>query len=359
MSTQKQYDLAVVIGRFQPLHNGHERNIHIARELADNVLVLVGSAFQPRTPKNPFTYEERKSLIYNVFLKNTYQLNPAFNIQPLRDYLYEDTKWVAQVQQEIGNALIQNNLPNNAKVCIVGHDKDESTWYLRMFSIYSYYDTGSFVEDGENPINATQLRELMFEGNYTLLKGVVHPDTYKWLTTEFFNSDSYRIIKEEYDYIKAYKKAWSVAPFPPTFNTVDAVVLQGGHVLLVQRGDSPGKGLWALPGGFLNPNETCIDGMIRELREETCLKVPEPVLRGSVTHKQRFDHPDRSLRGRTITEAFLIELTDQKNGKLPRVKGDDDAVDAKWFPLSQIYNMSEQLFEDHHSIISMLTARAR
>jgi bifunctional NMN adenylyltransferase/nudix hydrolase len=80
--------------------------------------------------------------------------------------------------------------------------------------------------------------------------------------------------------IEKYKESWKAAPFPPTFVTVDAVVVQSGHVLLVKRKAMPGAGLWALPGGFLNQEETLLDGAIRELKEETKIKVPVPVLKG-------------------------------------------------------------------------------
>ena len=120
-----------------------------------------------------------------------------------------------------------------------------------------------------------------------------------------------------------------------------------GHVLMIKRKACPGMGLWALPGGFLNQNERILDGMIRELKEETGIKVPVPVLIGNIKGQQVFDDPNRSLRGRTITHAFFIELP---AGELPHIKGMDDAEKAKWIPLSFI--REEELFEDHYQILN-------
>ena len=153
-------------------------------------------------------------------------------------------------------------------------------------------------------------------------------------------------LRAEYQMIKKYKEAWKAAPFPPTFMTVDAVVVQSGHILLVKRGDMPGKGLWALPGGFLNQEETMLDGAIRELKEETKIKVPVPVLKGSIKGSKTFDAPNRSSRGRTITQAFFIDLG---VGDLPKVKGSDDAEKAFWVPFNKV--KQEKMFEDHFAII--------
>ena len=68
----------------------------------------------------------------------------------------------------------------------------------------------------------------------------------------FVNTPIYDYLKQEHDYILGYRRAWEAAPYPPTFVTTDAVVVQSGHILLIQRKAAPGKGLWALPGGFLN-----------------------------------------------------------------------------------------------------------
>jgi bifunctional NMN adenylyltransferase/nudix hydrolase len=87
--------------------------------------------------------------------------------------------------------------------------------------------------------------------------------------------------------------------------------------------------------------------MIRELREETGLKLPEKVLRGSIKSTKVFDHVDRSERGRIITVAFHITLI---NGEwdLPKVKGMDDAEKAQWVPLNKV--SPETMFEDHYDI---------
>jgi bifunctional NMN adenylyltransferase/nudix hydrolase len=112
----------------------------------------------------------------------------------------------------------------------------------------------------------------------------------------------------------------------------------------------PGKGLFAIPGGFINPGETLENAMIRELREETRIKIPEPVLRGSIIASEVFDDPNRSRRGRTITHAYLIHLKNEK--KLPHIKGSDDADKAIWVPIDALD--SSTLFEDHYRIIKKM-----
>jgi bifunctional NMN adenylyltransferase/nudix hydrolase len=107
-----------------------------------------------------------------------------------------------------------------------------------------------------------------------------------------------------------------------------------------------------MPGGFLNVGERIRDAVIRELREETGIKVPDKVLRGSIVAQDVFDDPNRSARGRTITHAFLIKLED---GPLPRIKGMDDADKAWWEPIANLKR--EDFFEDHLDIIISMLGR--
>lgn len=350
---QRNFDLSVVIGRFQPIHNGHLSTLLHALSIADDVLILIGSSFQPRTIKNPFTFDERKQMI-DSSLRSAGVDPMRYRIEPIRDFLYEDTKWAAQVVKKAADA----NAKKSSNVCIVGHDKDESTYYLKMFPQFEHVDPGMNLQYRNHAIDATQLRDLLFTKKTTFLKGAMPELAFNFIV-DFTEHAEFQTLVNEYVFINQYKKQWANSPYPPSFNTVDAVLIQGGHVLLIERKAAPGQGLLALPGGFVDPQETLEAAMLRELREETRVKIPEPILRSNIRHRQMFDHPSRSLRGRTFSEAFLIEVPLGPDGKLAPVKGGDDAASARWYTIQEALDLSERLFEDHHSIISTMVARAK
>jgi bifunctional NMN adenylyltransferase/nudix hydrolase len=175
----------------------------------------------------------------------------------------------------------------------------------------------------------------------------VPQSTYDFLS-QFKDSPEYEQIIREREFVENYRKQFASLPYPPIFSTADAIVIQSGHVLMIRRRAEPGRGLWALPGGYVNAltDKSVEAAAIRELREETMIKVPAPVLRGNIKDSRVFDAIDRSPRGRIITHAFKIVLPD---GELPRVKGNDDAEKARWVPIAEV--KSEECFEDHYEII--------
>jgi bifunctional NMN adenylyltransferase/nudix hydrolase len=351
-------DALVFIGRMAPFHIGHESVIKEALNQAKEVVVVVGSSFAARNLRTPFTFEERKAMIEATFpnetasIYNTFghvQQGPRLHIVPVSDYPYDDNKWVNAIQK-----IVDETVPDAKDVGLIGHSKDSTSYYLNIFPRWKNHVEVPNV-DG---INATDIRKNLLDEslgdivdrNHLIYKSMPHQSYGAMvdIISNLIHTGPWAVLHKEYEMVKKYKEAWKVAPFPPTFMTVDAVVVQSGHLLLVKRGDMPGKGLWALPGGFLNQDETMLDGAIRELKEETKIKVPIPVLKGSIKESKTFDAPNRSARGRTITQAFFIDLG---VGELPKVKGSDDAEKAFWVPLNEVAKQRDRFFEDHAFIV--------
>lgn len=341
---QKQFEAAVVIGRFQIPHEGHIKLFEKANEIANKLVIIVGSVGQPRTPKNPFSFEERKTMLESVIPEGT-----NYEILPVQDQKYNLQNWIVDIVNTVNSTLPPGWTDYPRKVALVGRKKDASTFYLNLFPQWTYFE-----QEEVKLINATDIREAIYRG-YSKYRRIVQQNVTpsigkildKWIETPSFAK-----LQTEFKFMEEYKKGWDNSPYPPMFITVDAIVIQSGHLLLVKRRSEPGKGLYALPGGFLKPNETLEEAAIRELKEETLLKLPELTLKRTITERRVYDDPDRSSRGRTVTHAFLFEL---QGHDLPKVKGADDAEKAVWKPLNEVYMMGEQLFEDHLDIILNIT----
>ena len=127
--------------------------------------------------------------------------------------------------------------------------------------------------------------------------------------------------------------------YPRPAVTADCVVMTNEpqpKVLLIQRGADPFKGAWAFPGGFMDMDETTEDCAIRELEEETGLKVT------AVDQIGAYSKVDRDPRGRTITVAYLAIIDSPE-----KVIGQDDAAKAEWFPITELPHLAF----DHYDIM--------
>ena len=335
------HDVAVLIGRFQPFHLGHLQLVQAALAKAKRLLLLLGSHQCAPDTRNPWSSAERQEMITAALPP---ELLDRVQFIPLRDHLYSDNLWITEVQQKVAEATEEGD-----RVVLMGHRKDGSGAYLEFFP---QWDRDGFVP--EEMLHATLVRQAYFLGEPAAVWGKDLPAGVQAWLLAYQQTGRYRWLAEEAAYIAQYRKLWSVAPYPPTFVTTDAVVIQSGHVLVVRRKVRPGQGLLALPGGYLKQEEFVVEGMLRELKEETGLKVPKPVLEGSITCSAVFDAPGRSARGRIITHAYLIQL---KPGPLPPVRGGDDAEKAFWMPLADVYAQEDAFFEDHLQIIQHLLTR--
>ena len=140
----------------------------------------------------------------------------------------------------------------------------------------------------------------------------------------------------------------------PIFSvTADLVVLtiRDGALaaLAVKRGSEPFAARWALPGGFVEPDETLAEAARRELEEETSVRVEEARLEQLAS----YGDPDRDPRGRVVSVAWLAVVA----------QGDDptagsDASEAQWRPVDELLRDTDMAF-DHHRILTDGVERAR
>ncbi|MCX5313985.1 NUDIX domain-containing protein [Streptomyces sp. NBC_00154] len=119
---------------------------------------------------------------------------------------------------------------------------------------------------------------------------------------------------------------YAFEPFAVTVDLAVFTVRDGRlHVLLVERGEDPYKGHWALPGGFVLPRESAEDAARRELAEETGL-TEATVSALHLAQLRTYSDPDRDPRMRVVSVAYTALIPD-----LPEPRGGGDAANARWW----------------------------
>jgi bifunctional NMN adenylyltransferase/nudix hydrolase len=317
-----QNTTGILIGRFQPLHTGHRELIRQAKSQCTNLVIIVGSANAARSIKNPYTYLEREAEI-ELFLDH--EDLAGVDIVPLNDYKYSNTQWISDVTTI---ATEQARYWQSKETILFGFAK-EGNDYLKWFPQYRFVNLTTPYE-----ICSTDIRTARFK---------------------IGGSNFEPEVIEDWNYFQNEKKLFADYPFPETlsFNCADALVECSGHVLLIQRARAPGRGTWALPGGFKNRTETFLDCAVRELQEETNIRVPEKVLRGSYMAQHLFDDPTRGNGIPRVTLCVHFKVQPNVDGSLPRANGADDAMECGWFPIREVMS-NMKLFDDHLSIISYM-----
>ncbi|HEY0045190.1 MAG TPA: NUDIX hydrolase [Flavobacterium sp.] len=130
------------------------------------------------------------------------------------------------------------------------------------------------------------------------------------------------------------------------FVTVDIVICKKigdvHQLLLIRRKNDPFKGSWALPGGFVDEGEDLDAAALRELQEETSIRI------SNVEQLRAYGKPDRDPRHHTVSVAFFAFVPDDTQAKAA-----DDAEDAHWFNINEL----PEIAFDHAEIISFAKAK--
>jgi bifunctional NMN adenylyltransferase/nudix hydrolase len=340
------FDAAVVVGRFQPLHDGHLALLQRALAIARHCVVVIGSAHQARTPRNPFTWSERAEMIR---LALAAEGRDRVRFLPVRDY-YDTARWARAVHARVEAMLAQAPSTGPApRVALVGHFGEAQNGWLSALPDWPVERV-----DCVDGVGGARILDALFgadpeaiEETLAALVDQVPASTiaflHAWAALPFHGS-----LSEEWRALRRYREEWKAAPYPPVFVTVDAVVRCAGHVLLIRRGHAPGRGLQAVPGGFVEQRESLWHSCLRELEEETHVALLEESLRAGLREVAVFDHPDRSQRGRTITHAHYFDLGERP---LPELRADDDAQAAEWVPITRLASMEDHFHDDHFHML--------
>lgn len=320
----------MVCARCQPPTHAHFAAIEQARLLAQRVVVLVLNADDALSPANPFDNTTRRALLAAGMG------NAPVTIVMLRDRRYEPLRWATAAGDAVHAAA-----GNGAVVALA--DRSTASTSLPLASHWQ-------PAPGEVDLAAAEsaARACLFGASGPDWVGLATlvPAAVGQALRAIVASPAFVPIAAEAAFLAQQRQAWRAAPYAPTFVTVDTVATWRDQVLLIQRGRQPGLGQWALPGGFIDLNETLATSCLRELREETGITLAESAIRG---HRV-FDDPLRSLRGRTITHVYRFVL-DELSAP-PLAVGADDAAAAAWVPITDL--QPERLFDDHYFVLQTL-----
>lgn len=339
----------------------HFKLIECAHEVAEHVVVLLGSSNKAVSFSNPFSFLQRKQMIQSS-LSGIHQMKTSF--MALRDYDHMNHEWEIEVTRLVGKhakSLASGGDLTNDDIVMVVHEKDDSTYYANVFPQYNKHEVESFGN-----INATDLRKAFFSQNHGLLpdlsskleaiEGKTRKGVISYLRKYALVDDSfgYGYVCQQLWEINNAKEPYEFLPHGIKFKTADALVICGNSVLLGLRGDDCyGANQWALPGGYIEEGETFNSAWLRELNEETEIDVPERAMRNAYKGRLEFEGAKRDERGDYTTQCAIVVLEQNPDGTLPKVKGATDLKKAQWFTFSEVENMKRYMFLDHAGIIEV------
>ena len=320
---------AVIIGSFQPFHNGHVDLVKEALTKNDRVSII---AFTEKASiHSPWSPVELWNMITLSLTDHIDRIDVSF----IDNLKYDDSTFYINLINEIKKT-------KNPVLWTKDYSNTEYNLVLRTkLPIEKYEDLST------KDFKSSDIRNLFISGEPQLIEDKVHPEVFNYLIN-LRNEKASKFIDlyNDFHFSEAYKKTSS--KYDPIYMTADAVVTQyDGKVLLVTRGKNPGMNKLALPGGFLDKNERLEIAAIRELIEETKINIPFHELKNKIIANKVFDDPKRSLRGRVITNAFHFDLSSYGNSI--KVEGADDAKKADWYDIR--YLNEEIMFEDHYEIL--------
>ena len=163
------YDSGLIVGRFQTFHKGHQSLVDAGLQLCDRVLILIGSAQESGTERNPYNISTRIDVIRSVYADNS-----RVSVYALPDLTNEN-----DITEEWGRYVlgqVDRYLYKAPELMIYGNDEARSRW----FNVNDIKDSAEFIIPRSRlPISATMLREMMVKDERREWMKWVNPKLHK------------------------------------------------------------------------------------------------------------------------------------------------------------------------------------
>jgi len=331
MTNSKEYPYAasVYIGRFQPFHNGHLNSIKSALQKSHRLILVLGGAYLSPSIRGPWSIEERIQMIKNCLTKQ--QLN-RIDFVYVRDRLYCEQLWIQNVKGELAK-LIDTNLP----IAIIGHEKDSSSYYLKVFPQWDFLETGNF-----KGINATDIRKSYFlSKNLKSAYDKTPKSISNWLKN-YRKKNAFKIIKEKYIYIQ---KMLSNDKLNMNNDVFNVFIVCNNYVLLLKSKQTLRKYLFSMPEiEELNQNDPK-----NSILSEIIFKNSNNKLNFELLNHRIFDYSGRYPIGVQKSNTFYFKLNHEN---LPVVLPGKNSEHVEWILLDDIHLLENQIYSDHFQIMS-------
>ncbi len=325
---KKLYEFCIYIGRFQPFHKGHLNSIKFALKQAQKLIVVIGGAYLSPSIRGPWTVQQRIEMIM-ASLSSRERKNILFI--SLRDRLYCEEKWIQNLQGEVVKIT-----QGAQKIALVGHEKDSSSYYLKIFPQWDFLETGNF-----SGINATDIRYLYYlKNDKKKIQELVPKAVFNYLV-KYYKTQEFKELKRKFIYIANNKNKIYLE------SVINLLIYCSNYVLLIKSKDILKQGLYSLPEA-LNFIPDFEKNALVNMANEFKIDLPANDLAKSFVSHELFSYSERFPLGKQVSKTYFFKL---KAEFLPLVKTSRNSHEVTWILLEDLPFLESQLYADHYQII--------
>lgn len=322
------YDFSVYIGRFQPFHNGHLKSIKYALKFSKKLIIVLGGAYASPAIRGPWHFTQRMQMILQSLSAGE---RKKIYFVAIRDRLYHEEKWIQNVQGEVAKIT-----QNAKKIAIVGHEKDSSSYYLRVFPHWAFLETGNY-----QGINATDIRNLLFlKNDKKMIKNLV-PEKVNTILAKYAKTNEFKALKKKFIFTERNKHK-----VQNEFVT-NIIIYCNTYILLIKSKDILKQGLYSLPEVMtLIPNFE--EKVLTYMENEFKIDLHKNELYNNYIACDTFDYSERYPLGRQVSKTYFFKL---KKENLPVIMKSQNSLEVSWILIDDLCFFENEMYADHFQII--------